>query len=166
MEWIDSLSQMFNCSRSRLVQDFVKNPSVCILSWLLEFVTRQGKCGQHILLTVEHILLTILTFSVVIKVIVICNLPSTGKSSFSKSALNVLVSLSRRCDHDQKEAKSYTMQWSIVLLVTGVKKQWTRNGQVVTFLVAVFMWPYEEVFSFSKGDYCTSLVACFPSTFG
>lgn len=28
MEWIDYLSQMFNSSRSRLVQDFLKNPSV------------------------------------------------------------------------------------------------------------------------------------------
>lgn len=28
MEWIDSLSQMFNRSRSRLAQDFMKNPSV------------------------------------------------------------------------------------------------------------------------------------------
>lgn len=92
-------------------------------------MTRQGKCGQHILLTVEHILLTILTFSVVIKVIVICNLPSTGKSSFSKSALNVLVSLSRGCDHEQKEAKSNAMQWSVVLLVTGVKNSEQEMGK-------------------------------------
>lgn len=28
MEWINYLSQMFNRSRSRLVQDFLKNPSV------------------------------------------------------------------------------------------------------------------------------------------
>lgn len=93
-------------------------------------MTQRGKYGQHILLTVEHILLTILTFSVVIKVIVICNLPSTGKSSFSKSALNVLVSLSRRwCDRDQKEAKSYTMQWSIILLVTGVENSEQEMGK-------------------------------------
>lgn len=138
-------------------------------------MTQQGKYGQHILLTVEHILLTIITFSVVIKVLVTCNLPSTGKRSFSKYELNVPVSLSRRCGHNQKETNSYMMQWSIILLVAGIEngkqEKCASNVQIVTFLVAVFHvivlgGSFCLFLKLSKGGCHTFSVRDLPSAFG
>lgn len=97
MEWIDYLSQMFNRYRSRLVQDFLKNPSV--LYFFLTARIRDTTGNIWLAYPVSHWAYP-LNHSYILccnKVIVTCNYHQLEKRSFSKSALNVPVSLSRRC---------------------------------------------------------------------
>lgn len=67
MEWINYLSQMFNRSRSRLVQDFLKNPSVLYSFLTPRICDTTGKPWLASPVGQEHILVTIPAFSVAMK---------------------------------------------------------------------------------------------------
>lgn len=66
MEWINYLSQMFNRSRSRLVQDFLKNPSVLYSFLTPRICDTAGRMWLASPVGTEHILVTIPAFSVLL----------------------------------------------------------------------------------------------------
>lgn len=67
MEWINYLSQMFNRSTSRLVQDFLKNPSVLYSFLPPRICGTAGRIWLASPATAEHILVTIPAVSVAVQ---------------------------------------------------------------------------------------------------
>lgn len=97
MEWINYLSQMFNRSRSRLVQDFLKNPSVlysfltpriCDTTgriWLASPVSHRAHPRRHSCVLCRD------------EILLVRNHHQLEKRPLAKPALHVPVSLRRRC---------------------------------------------------------------------
>lgn len=92
MEWINYLSQMFNRSRSRLVQDFLKNPSVLYSFLTPRICDTAGRMWLASPVGTEHILVTIPAFS-----LSLYGTTATGKETLANPAWHVPVSLRRRC---------------------------------------------------------------------